>query len=46
MSAPHAFEVGPNYGVTVKFALLVPVPPLVVTAMGPVTVPAGTSASS
>src|SRR5260221_13404570 len=34
------------YGVTVKLVALVPVPPGVVTAMGPVTAPVGTSAST
>jgi len=34
------------YGVTVKLLALVPVPPAVVTAMGPVTAPVGTSAST
>ena len=35
-----------NYGVTVKLVALVPVPPGVVTAIGPVTAPVGTSAST
>jgi hypothetical protein len=34
------------YGVTLKLFVLVPVPPAVVTAMGPVTAPVGTSAST
>ena len=33
-----------GYGVTVKLVTLVPAPPAVVTAIGPVTAPVGTSA--
>ena len=35
-----------RYGVTVKFVVLVPVPPAVVTATAPVTAPVGTSTST
>jgi hypothetical protein len=35
-----------DYFVTVNFVVLVPVPPAVVTTMGPVTAPVGTIAST